>query len=258
MGIRQNIFISIMIHAMAIASMFIVGSRVRGVEYRAPADYMIVSLFKEMAGITTITSQGKKKVKDKNSSVVATSKAILSVIARDEVPLALGHLGRLAAESGSAEAESNLKTKLFADSSTAPATVYSATSGETKMSYTETANNENNSPSLFSGSFRDKGGMGGLPDQSASHDPNYALIRAAIERAKTYPFLARKKRIEGTVITEFAINSKGFPEDIRVRKSSGSEILDSAAMNIITKAAPFPKANRHIVIPITFSLTGNQ
>ena len=80
-------------------------------------------------------------------------------------------------------------------------------------------------------------------------------IRSAIERAKNYPFLARKKKIEGTVITEFTISSRGNPEDIKIKESSGSEILDSAAIKIITRAAPFPKVNSKIVIPITFKLT---
>jgi protein TonB len=80
-------------------------------------------------------------------------------------------------------------------------------------------------------------------------------IRSAIEKAKDYPFLARKKKIEGTVITEFTISGRGYPEDIKVKKSSGSEILDSAAIKIITRAAPFPKVNSKIVIPLTFKLT---
>ncbi|MEW6419511.1 MAG: energy transducer TonB [Nitrospirota bacterium] len=83
----------------------------------------------------------------------------------------------------------------------------------------------------------------------------YAIIRAAIEKARTYPFLARKKRIEGIVIIDFTINSKGYPQDIKIEKSSGSEILDSAAIKIIMKAAPFPAVDGEIVVPISFKLT---
>jgi len=83
----------------------------------------------------------------------------------------------------------------------------------------------------------------------------YALITAAIEKAKTYPFLARKKKIEGTVIAAFRINAKGYPQDINIRKSSGFEILDSAAMKIVTKAAPFPHVVEPVEIPITFRIT---
>jgi TonB family protein len=83
----------------------------------------------------------------------------------------------------------------------------------------------------------------------------YALITAAIEKAKTYPFLARKKKVEGTVIAAFRINAKGYPQDINIRKSSGFEILDSAAMKIVTKAAPFPHVSEPVEIPITFRIT---
>jgi protein TonB len=83
----------------------------------------------------------------------------------------------------------------------------------------------------------------------------YSRIRAAIEKVKIYPFLARKKRIEGTVITGFTITNKGYPQDIKIARSSGSEILDSAAVKIVIKAAPFPEVNGKIVVPITFKLT---
>jgi TonB family protein len=83
----------------------------------------------------------------------------------------------------------------------------------------------------------------------------YALITAAIEKAKTYPFLARKKKVEGTVIAAFRINAKGYPQDINIRKSSGFEILDSTAMKIVIKAAPFPHVVEPVEIPITFRIT---
>jgi TonB family protein len=126
-----------------------------------------------------------------------------------------------------------------------------------------------------------KMGMGGLPEQnSASQNVDksqsgdeilestkrragkgntsnpYVLIRAAIEKARTYPFLARKKRIEGTVVIDFTINGKGYPQDIEIGKSSGSEILDSAAIKIVMKAAPFPAVDGEIAVPISFKLTG--
>jgi TonB family protein len=126
-----------------------------------------------------------------------------------------------------------------------------------------------------------KMGMGGLPEQNSAFQNTgksqsgneilesikrragkgntsnpYALIRAAIEKARTYPFLARKKRIEGTVVIDFTINSKGYPQDIKIGKSSGSEILNSAAIKIVMKAAPFPAVDGKIAVPISFKLTG--
>jgi TonB family protein len=80
------------------------------------------------------------------------------------------------------------------------------------------------------------------------------LIREAIERAKVYPELARKRRQEGVVVTEFSINAHGLPENIRVTKSSGFSLLDSAARDTILKAAPFPVVEGRIEIPINFIL----
>lgn len=79
-------------------------------------------------------------------------------------------------------------------------------------------------------------------------------IREAIERAKIYPELARKRRLEGMVVTEFSINDKGLPENIRVTKSPGFTLLDSAARDTIIKAAPFPVVKGRIEVPINFIL----
>jgi len=79
-------------------------------------------------------------------------------------------------------------------------------------------------------------------------------IRAAVEKAKNYPLLAKKRGIEGTATTEFTINSNGLPENIRIVRSSGSDILDNAAKNTVVRASPFPAVNGIIEIPITFRL----
>lgn len=79
-------------------------------------------------------------------------------------------------------------------------------------------------------------------------------IRASIERALIYPPLARKRKQEGTVIAEFSIGSKGRPRNIRITKSSGYGLLDSAARDTIVKAAPFPDVKGTIEVPVRFSL----
>jgi protein TonB len=90
---------------------------------------------------------------------------------------------------------------------------------------------------------------------TTSDEDSYSLIRAAISRSKIYPLLARKRKIEGAVITGFRIDEKGRPQELKIEKSSGHEILDSAALKIVTKAAPFPRVNGEIIVPITFKLT---
>jgi TonB family protein len=82
----------------------------------------------------------------------------------------------------------------------------------------------------------------------------YRMIRASIDQALVYPSLARKRGIEGTVITEFTISSSGHPENIKIVRSSGFGILDAAARDTILKASPFPVIKGNIEIPITFIL----
>lgn len=79
-------------------------------------------------------------------------------------------------------------------------------------------------------------------------------LRRAIEKALVYPPVARMRRMEGTVIVGFSISRQGAPENIRITKSSGFEILDSAAEKTIVKASPFPGVAGRIEIPITFRL----
>lgn len=81
------------------------------------------------------------------------------------------------------------------------------------------------------------------------------IIRTAIQKNLVYPYIAIKKKMEGTVIAEFSINQNGAPENISILKSSGHEILDKAAKDSIKKASPFPFVSRSIEVPVTFRIT---
>lgn len=81
-----------------------------------------------------------------------------------------------------------------------------------------------------------------------------ARIREAIERATIYPPLARRRRLEGTVLAAFFINDKGMPERIRVLESSGYGILDREVVSIIKRASPYPPLGENIEVPISFRL----
>jgi len=91
------------------------------------------------------------------------------------------------------------------------------------------------------------------------HTENVAItIRAAIEKALIYPQLAKKRGLEGTAIAEFTINKKGNPENIRIIKSTGYSILDTAAKDTVIRAAPFSvtggRDRTPYEIPITYRL----
>lgn len=80
------------------------------------------------------------------------------------------------------------------------------------------------------------------------------LISMAIERVKTYPILARRRGIEGTVHISFKIMADGNPHRIKILKSSGFSILDKATVKVVEKAAPFPLVASRIELPVAYRL----
>jgi len=48
-----------------------------------------------------------------------------------------------------------------------------------------------------------------------------------------YPLLARRMKLEGTVILQVLVSSAGKPEIVRLGKSSGSSVLDQAAITAV-------------------------
>ena len=80
------------------------------------------------------------------------------------------------------------------------------------------------------------------------------LIGNAIEKAKAYPVLARKRGIEGTVYVSFRINESGRPDEIEIKKSSGHSILDSATVKVVQKAGPYPYVENRIEVPVAYRL----
>jgi periplasmic protein TonB len=98
----------------------------------------------------------------------------------------------------------------------------------------------------------------GQTDQATEPGADASLkqrIRDALQANLIYPYIARKRGMEGTVHVEFLINSVGLPENIRIMKGSGYLVLDSAARETIIKASPFPYKNSVIDVPITYQLT---
>jgi len=76
----------------------------------------------------------------------------------------------------------------------------------------------------------------------ASHDAAYLYDwRAKIERVGNlnYPEEARRKKLYGDVLLLVAINADGSLREVEIRQSSGSKILDEAALRIVRLAAPF-------------------
>jgi protein TonB len=252
-GIRHNFFISILLHLLMVAAAFIAGSSSelkvkRLIEVSLTEDLKAVgqapgskAYFKQQppktgsvkevasnprSGIIPHNIPGRKETvipaPDANikPSPMAVSKAATSVVSTE-----------------------NLSGRAGAAPYTSPVgpVMGFATQGKTS----ESAN-----------SLSDV--SGGRPGQGTSGDTSLIQkIRDAIESNLVYPYIARKRKIEGTALVEFKINQRGVPEDFKIIKSSGHSILDKAARETVVKASPFPVLKDTIEIPITFLLKDN-
>lgn len=65
--------------------------------------------------------------------------------------------------------------------------------------------------------------------------------RIKVERVGNlnYPEAARRNRLYGSLVITVSINSDGSVESIQIDRSSGSKILDAAAVKIVEMSAPF-------------------
>jgi len=81
-----------------------------------------------------------------------------------------------------------------------------------------------------------------------------ANLAAAIERTKNYPRLARERGIEGVVRVRFRMTPSGAVEKIEIVQSSGSEILDSASIGAVYRAAPLPHVSGWVEMPMKYVL----
>jgi protein TonB len=68
-----------------------------------------------------------------------------------------------------------------------------------------------------------------------------ASIRTKIERYKKYPLVARRRGREGEVGLRFLLVASGEVMRLEVKKSSGNDSLDQAALDAVRRAAPFAK-----------------
>ena len=70
-----------------------------------------------------------------------------------------------------------------------------------------------------------------------------------------YPEEARLKKIMGRTILEFVISKTGRVKDVKVLKSSGSELLDSEALRVISLSPDWEPAKmkgKPVAVTYTF------
>lgn len=82
-----------------------------------------------------------------------------------------------------------------------------------------------------------------------------------IRRHEHYPDRARRQRWEGTAVVGVSLSAEGRVTDIDLLESSGRKILDEAALGMVRRASPLPRApeglrgkERIVRVPIVFKL----
>jgi len=117
---------------------------------------------------------------------------------------------------------------------------------------------------------KEKFNIANVPSQYDSLDDNdikpkdyKKVISQLIAKNKNYPQKAQLDKIEGDVKAKFKIDRSGNLIEIKITESSGSDLLDTAAISAIKKTAPFPKPPKELLgdhagltltIPFDFNL----
>lgn len=84
-------------------------------------------------------------------------------------------------------------------------------------------------------------------------------LQSWLLRHHRYPSQARAKREQGTAMVWFVIDRQGRLQGCRLQRTSGSALLDEAAVKLVERSAPFPAAPDEVtgqtierVIPVDF------
>lgn len=91
------------------------------------------------------------------------------------------------------------------------------------------------------------GNASGQPsaNMSATAKASYAqLVLARLRRAIIYPRRAARRNIEGEVRVEIVLAASGALRRVRILETSGSDILDEAALKLVRRVSPFPAVPR--------------
>jgi protein TonB len=251
MEFRRNIMLSVVIHAtlITVAAGFVAG---RDAGFRVPEKIITVALLEVLikGGPSPTPDPKNNTVTDTRSEITPKKDEGPKRPSHEEIPEQKGFFPPQAGEKKETQADSGgRKGTGFDSSGVAP---QSTGSGEGNSSPGNPRGSSSGETPARKGDSQGTGGSG------ARNPDVIGTIRAAIERAKSYPPLAKKRGVEGTATTEFTIDSKGHPENIRIVRSSGSDILDNAAKNTVVRASPFPLVRGSIEVPITFRLNRDE
>ncbi len=102
--------------------------------------------------------------------------------------------------------------------------------------------------------------MAPAPNQADAEAAYAQAVRAAVERCKSYPRLARRLHLEGSATLRFHLDASGRLVARRLHASAGHAALDEAALAALD-CARFPAPpegqprEREFTLPLSFTLT---
>lgn len=92
-----------------------------------------------------------------------------------------------------------------------------------------------------SGQSASSGGGGKSSAAGNAAVSNYpGKVAAKLRRALRYPAEAKRQKLRGVAQVSFVVSASGGVGSIRLAASSGSPVLDKAALEAVRRAAPFP------------------
>lgn len=143
-----------------------------------------------------------------------------------------------------------------------PSAIARQASGSTAPGAPAAASGGSGSGSGSSGSSGSTGGGSGTGAAEKPSSPvtpfDFAGFANAVEANKEYPYQAIKRGLEGAVTMRIVLSGGGGLVSCDVASSSGSNILDNAAMKAVRNACPYPNAtgeNISFTTTIHFNLT---
>ncbi|OGW31904.1 MAG: hypothetical protein A2X59_01780 [Nitrospirae bacterium GWC2_42_7] len=244
MNIQKKILLSFVLHVSILIVVFVVSNK--STIHKLPPDLTNVFFLEEKTSVNTAHSLNNKNLKRQEEIPPKSFSMGIETPARNNTPVSAAQTKDI-----SVSKDIGLDEKAI--------TTLPELKEKTQIQYAYFSSQEHNKTSVPNADPLEKTSASSKDlNNKEAGDTNFSgvlsKIRAAVEKAKNYPAIARKNGIEGSVLTEFSINSSGLPVNIKIIKSSGFNVLDSAAVQTITRAAPFPVIKGDLEIPITFVL----
>ena len=93
-----------------------------------------------------------------------------------------------------------------------------------------------------------------LAPQAPGVDERLREVQRRVQAAATYPAIARERGVAGETLVSFEIGPDGTARDAQTARTSGSLLLDRAALLAVEQAAPLPWIYGRVAVPVRFVL----